>query len=330
LNFVKKVTMINNLYPLQFEPILKERIWGGEKLKSVLNKPITSKITGESWEISAVQGDVSLVSNGFFKGKSLTALIDSYPIAILGSVVYERFGKHFPLLFKYLDARDDLSIQVHPNDELAKKRHQSFGKTEMWYIMQADENARVIIGFKEKSSPKLYLDSLKQKTILTNLDSIQTKKGDVFFLETGTVHAIGAGLVIAEIQQTSDITYRIYDFDRVDANGKTRELHVDLALEAINYNVVDTKKEYPTIQNQSNEIVDCPYFTTNLIPLDGLLTIQNNGDSFKVYMCVEGHFDVITNGIKHAYQTGDTILIPAAINDFDLVGKASVLEIYIK
>jgi len=188
------------LYPLQFEPILKERIWGGTKLKSVLNKPITSDITGESWELSTVEGDVSVVSNGEFKGKSLTELIDDNPNELLGTVVYARFGKQFPLLFKYLDAREDLSIQVHPNDELAKKRHNSFGKTEMWYVMQADEGARIIVGFKEDSSPKEYLKHLKDDTLVAILDDVKAKPGDVFFLETGTVHAIGAGLVVAEIE----------------------------------------------------------------------------------------------------------------------------------
>lgn len=317
------------MYPLQFEPILKERIWGGEKLKTVLNKPITSKITGESWELSTVEGDVSIIVNGALKGQSLTAIIHDWPNEILGTEVHDKFGTQFPLLFKYLDAREDLSIQVHPNDALAKKRHNSFGKTEMWYIMQADADARIIVGFKEKSNPEEYLENLKNKTLLSILDDVKVKAGDVFFLETGTVHAIGAGLVVAEIQQTSDITYRIYDFDRVDAQGNTRELHVDLALEAINYNKIDTFKKYNKDINQSNPIVDCPYFTTNFIPLDGTITVANNGKSFKVYMCVEGNFEIECNNTKFQYKKGDTVLIPAAMNPFILNGKASVLEIYI-
>src|SRR6187402_912014 len=246
--------MSSKIYPLQFDAILKERIWGGEKLKTILNKPITSSITGESWELSTVEGDVSVVANGDYKGKSLTDLINEFPNEILGTAVYKRFGNQFPLLFKYLDAREDLSIQVHPNDELAKKRHNSFGKTEMWYVMQADENARIIVGFKEKSSPSAYLKSLEDKSIISILDTKLARPGDVFFLETGTVHAIGAGLVVAEIQQTSDITYRIYDFDRVDANGNKRELHVDLALDAINYEKTDSYRTYSKDINKSNEI----------------------------------------------------------------------------
>jgi mannose-6-phosphate isomerase len=321
--------MSQNLYPLQFDPILKERIWGGEKLKTILNKPIVSQITGESWELSTVEGDVSVVANGALKGKSLMDLIDETPNEILGTKVYDRFGKQFPLLFKYLDAREDLSIQVHPNDKLAKERHNSFGKTEMWYVMQADTDSRIIVGFKENSSKEEYLKHLNDKTLVSILDDVKAKSGDVFFLETGTVHAIGAGLVVAEIQQTSDITYRLYDFDRKDAQGNTRELHVDLALDAINYNKVDTQKKYETKANTSNVVVDCPYFTTNFLPLENKLEVSKSGETFTVYMCIEGSFEIDYNGFKQSYIKGDTVLVPAAINAFSLNGKASLLEIYI-
>jgi mannose-6-phosphate isomerase len=316
-------------YPLQFESILKDRIWGGTKLKSYLNKPIQSNITGESWEISTVENDVSIISNGIFKGKSLVELINLYPKEILGNKVYKNFGKQFPLLFKYLDAREDLSIQLHPNDTLAKKRHNSFGKTEMWYVMQADENARLIVGFKEKSNKEEYIKCIEDKKLLSILDTKKVQKGDVFFLETGTIHAIGSGIVIAEIQQTSDITYRIYDFDRVDANGNTRQLHNDLALEAINYNVVNAEKKYKKIDNFVNEVVDCKYFTTNYIPLTDVLKFELNKESFKVLMCVEGSFELKLNEEVYKYNVGDTILIPAFIDSFKISGKASLLEIYI-
>jgi mannose-6-phosphate isomerase len=321
--------MSTKVYPLQFEPILKERIWGGEKLKTVLNKPIVSKITGESWELSTVEGDVSVVANGSLKGKSLMDLINEMPNEILGTEVYKRFGKQFPLLFKYLDAREDLSIQVHPNDKLAKERHNSFGKTEMWYVMQADADARIIVGFKEDSSKEEYLKHLNDKTLVSILDDVKAKSGDVFFLETGTVHAIGAGLVVAEIQQTSDITYRLYDFDRKDAQGNTRELHVELALDAINYNKVETHKKYDSKVDTSNVVVDCPYFTTNFIPLENKIKVSKTGESFTVYMCVEGSFEIECDGFKQQYKKGDTVLIPAEINAFVLDGKASILEIYI-
>lgn len=317
------------LYPLQFEPILKERIWGGTKLKTYLNKPIKSDITGESWEISTVENDVSTIANGSFKGKSLNDLIDEFPEEVLGTKVYGQFGKQFPLLFKYLDAREDLSIQLHPNDELAKKRHNSFGKTEMWYVMQADPGSRLIVGFKKKSSPGEYLQHIHDKTIVDILDVKKVKQGDVFFLETGTIHAIGAGIVVAEIQQTSDITYRIYDFDRVDTNGNKRELHVDLSLEAINYETVEAQKEYPKIGNVSNGIINCKYFTTNIIPLDGSIQIDKNQQSFRVYMCVDGDFDLKVDNQTYSYKKGDTLLIPANLNSFEFSGTASILEIYI-
>jgi len=317
------------LYPLQFEPILKERIWGGTKLKTFLDKPITSNVTGESWEISTVENDVSIVANGSLKGKSLNDLINEFPEAVLGTKVYDQFEKQFPLLFKYLDAREDLSIQLHPNDELAKKRHNSFGKTEMWYVMQADTDAQLILGFKEKSSPEEYIYNLNNKTLLTILDTKKVKQGDVFMLDTGTIHAIGAGIVIAEIQQTSDITYRVYDFDRVDANGKTRELHIDLALEALNYEKIQAQRFYSKTENVANEVVNCNYFTTNFIPLEGNIEIHKNQTSFTVYMCVEGDFKLKFDNESYSYEKGDTVLIPAAITDFQLSGKASILEIYI-
>lgn len=316
-------------YPIQFQPILKDRIWGGTKLKEYLNKPISSDITGESWEISTVENDVSVVSNGIFKGKSLNEIINEYPKEILGTKVYGQFGNQFPLLFKYLDAREDLSIQVHPNDELAKKRHNSFGKTEMWYVMQADKDARLIVGFKKDSSKEEYIHHLENKSLLEILDTKKVEKGDVFFLDTGTVHAIGAGTVIAEIQQTSDITYRLYDFDRIDASGNKRELHIDLALDAINYNVVDAERKYSQKENSSNEVAKCSYFTTNFIPLDGTLNVASSEETFKVYMCVDGGFQLILNEEKYDYKTGDTVLIPAKTDNFFLSGRASILEIYI-
>ena len=316
-------------YPLQFDPILKEKIWGGEKLKMLLNKPITSDTTGESWELSAVEGNISVVSNGDFKGKEITALIDAYPEEILGALVYNRFGKQLPLLFKYLDAKEDLSIQVHPNDALAKERHNSLGKTEMWYVMQADEGAEIIVGFKENSTQDEYLKSLATRKLTSILDGIEVHEGEVFFLETGTVHSIGAGIVIAEIQQTSDVTYRLYDFDRFDSNGNKRELNVDLALEAINYQKTETQKLFFREANQSNPVVECPYFTTNFIPLTEKTAIEKSGDSFTVYMCVEGTFEIIISDVHYFYQKGDTVLIPAALKNYYLSGVASLLEIYI-
>ncbi|UOK43818.1 MULTISPECIES: type I phosphomannose isomerase catalytic subunit [Flavobacterium] len=318
------------VYPLVFEPILKERIWGGTKLSSLLHKSIPTDTTGESWELSTVPGDVSIVANGGYAGLSINDLILKFPEEIMGKNVYDNFGTEFPLLFKFLDAKEDLSIQLHPNDELAKKRHNSFGKTEMWYVMQADPGAEIIVGFKEKSSADEYLYHLENKSLPSILNKVSVKKGDVFFLETGTIHAIGAGTVIAEIQQTSDITYRIYDWDRVDAQGNARELHIEQALDAITYDEVASKKKYETVANMSNPVVDCAYFSTNVIPLDGKMNFTKNGTSFTVLVCTEGDFSVVNgSGVEFKFKMGDTILLPAALTDFELVGFATLLEIFI-
>ncbi|WP_374398847.1 type I phosphomannose isomerase catalytic subunit [Flavobacterium sp.] len=316
-------------YPLTFTPILKDRIWGGTKLKTYLNKPIVSETTGESWEISTVPGDISVVNNGVLKGKNINEIIDLFPEEILGKSVVTRFGKQFPLLFKFIDAKEDLSIQLHPNDALAKERHNSFGKTEMWYVMQADESARLVIGFRKDSNQQEYLAHLENKNLIDLLNEYPVSKGDVFFLETGTIHAIGAGVVVAEIQQTSDVTYRIYDWDRVDANGNGRELHTDLALEAINYNATHSKIEYKEEANQSTSVVNCPYFVTNIIALQDRFIWKRTQQAFTVFMCTNGQFEMIVNGEILRYRMGDTILIPACIENLTVRGKATLLEISI-
>ena len=289
-------------YPLTFTPILKDRIWGGTKLKTYLNKPIVSETTGESWEISTVPGDISVVNNGVLKGKNINEIIDLFPEEILGKSVISRFGKQFPLLFKFIDAKEDLSIQLHPNDALAKARHNSFGKTEMWYVMQADESARLVVGFKKDSNQQEYLEHLENKNLIDLLNEYPVSKGDVFFLETGTIHAIGAGVVVAEIQQTSDVTYRIYDWDRVDANGNGRELHTELALDAINYQTTPSKIDYKEEVNKSTTVVDCPYFVTNIIALQETFIWKRTKQAFTVFMCTNGQFEMIVNGEILRYQ----------------------------
>ncbi|SHF54834.1 mannose-6-phosphate isomerase, type 1 [Flavobacterium fontis] len=316
-------------YPLVFNPIIKERIWGGTKLRDVLHKPIVSNISGESWELSTVPGDVSVVANGALEGTDLNAVVALNPKAVLGKKVVAQFGDQFPLLFKFLDAREDLSIQVHPNDALAKERHNSFGKTEMWYVMQADPGAQLIVGFKEDSNAEAYKTALAQHQVVDLLAKHSVQKGDVFFLETGTVHAIGAGTLIAEIQQTSDITYRIYDFDRRDDQGNLRELHTELALEAINYQRTESKKTYAQNTNVSNVMVDCPYFTTSFIPLTDTASVHCTNDSFTVLMVMEGDCTLLYGDKKMELTKGTTILLPAALEAVQLKGNAELLEITI-
>ena len=325
----KSDSMKATIYPLQFVPILKEKIWGGQKLSTILHKDLAEDNVGESWELSAVEGSESIVSNGVYKGRSIVDLIKEFPKEILGKAIYFSFGTTFPLLFKFIDAKDDLSIQVHPDNELALKRHAGLGKTEMWYIMQADANAELVVGFNKDTDRQTYINALEKNELLPLLNEVKVQKGDVFYLKTGTVHAIRAGVFLAEIQQSSDITYRVYDWNRKDRNGKFRDLHTDLALDAIDYNATNAKINYVTIDNQRNVLVKSPFFTTNIIPLDGEMVVYHVGEFFKVYMCVDGNFQIRYQSDTYNYKKGDTVLIPANMIDFKLIGKASLLEIYI-
>ena len=258
--------MTKTLYPLKFDPILKDKIWGGQKLKTLLNKASDLPNIGESWELSDVEGDTSVVRNGALKGNSLKELLEHYQANLIGNKNYKVFGNKFPLLIKFIDAKEDLSIQLHPNDELAAKRHNSFGKTEMWYVMQADKDANLIVGFNQKMNAETYLEHLEAKTLTQILNFDKVKEGDTYFIEVGRVHAIGAGVMLAEIQQTSDITYRVYDWDRVDDQGNARELHNDLAIDAFNFDMEDNfRVDYSKKDNRSNNMVNMSLFYNKLI-----------------------------------------------------------------
>lgn len=323
--------MIDTLYPIKFAPILKDKIWGGQKLKTLLNKKSDLPNIGESWEISDVEGDTSIVSNGSLKGQSLKQLLETYKSDLLGLKNYEIFKDKFPLLIKFIDAKEDLSIQLHPNDELAAKRHNSFGKTEMWYVFQADKGSNLIVGFNQDMTPEKYLKHLENKTLTEILNFDEVKEGDTYFIEVGRVHAIGAGVMVAEIQQTSDITYRVYDWDRVDANGNERELHNDLAIDAIDFNMPDNfRVSYNKTENQSNEMVSCPYFTTNYLKVNKTLQKENHHDSFIIYMCVDGEGEIKANRFSEAIKKGETILLPAAIKNYEIASKdVTLLEVYL-
>ncbi|UOB16893.1 type I phosphomannose isomerase catalytic subunit [Abyssalbus ytuae] len=321
-----------NLYPLKFKPIYKERIWGGTKLNSELNKDAEGDLIGESWELSDVKGDVSIISNGNLQGRSLEEVIQQSKEELLGKSVVERFGNKFPVLIKFIDAKQDLSIQLHPHDDLAMKRHNSFGKTEMWYIMQADPGAKLIVGFNKDVSKEEYVQHLQGGTLLDILNYETVKEGDTFFINTGKIHAIGAGVLLAEIQQTSDITYRVYDFNRKDKDGNTRELHTELAVDAIDYKKKDDfKVKYEATKNKHNNMVACKYFTTNYLDINGKLTVNlEERDSFTIYMCVSGSAQIDTSNGSETIQRGETILIPAAIKNLDIkAGSAKLLEVYI-
>ena len=323
--------MTNKLYPLKFSPIYKERIWGGTKLNTYLGKDIPKGNIGESWELSDLDGDTSLVNNGSLIGTSLKTVLEEFKHQLIGKKNYKQFGDKFPLLIKFIDAKEDLSIQLHPNDQLAKERHNSFGKTEMWYVLQADENSNLIVDFNQKMDKQTYLKHLNEKTLPSIMNVDKVKEGDTYYIQVGRVHAIGAGVVVAEIQQTSDITYRVYDWDRVDSEGNSRELHTELAIDAIDFDMPDNfRVSYNKQSNEPNVMVSCNYFTTNYLPIRGTVKKENTLDSFIIYICVAGGAQINSNGIVETIKKGETILMPADLTSFSITAEnATLLEVYV-
>lgn len=322
------------LYPLTFAPLLKEVIWGGSDIRPFKGLEPDDKKIGESWEISHVDDNFSIVAEGALAGKNLDELIDLYGERLVGKSVQERFGRRFPLLIKFIDARDYLSIQVHPDDELGMKRHNSFGKTEMWYVINAAPKAKLYSGFAVQSSPEDYVRRIEEGTIVEALAEYEVRPGDVFFLPAGRVHAIGAGCFIAEIQQTSNITYRIYDYDRTDAAGNKRELHTELAKDAIDYRLEkDYRTAYTPVADQPVHLVECQYFETNLLDLTQPISRDwSQLDSFVIYICMEGKVTLRdAQGNEVSLHQGQSVLVPAENPSLTLTPEGSVklLETYI-
>jgi mannose-6-phosphate isomerase len=325
------------LYPLKFDPIYKERIWGGKKLETHFGKDLGGKDNiGESWELSAVEENISVVSNGLLAGNDLQELIEVYMGDLVGEKVFEKFGTEFPLLIKLIDANDDLSIQVHPNDEVALKRHKAFGKTEMWIALDDSDKPRLISGFNQDTNKDTFLKMLNENTVSQLFNYELVEKDDVFFVPAGRIHAICSGNLIAEIQQTSDITYRIYDYKRKDKNGNGRELHLDLALDVIDYSKVKSPKtKYKPEENIPVELAACSYFTTNRLILTKPLGRDfYSFDSFVIYICTDGICEVGKAGKqKELIKKGDTILIPSSLNSIvlkPLTERVDLIEVYIK
>lgn len=323
-----------NLYPLKFAPILQSKIWGGERICKFKEIESTKNDIGESWEVSGVKDYTSVVANGDLSGKHLDEILAEAKDKLVGKKNYERFGNIFPLLIKFIDSRDDLSIQVHPDDKLGKARHNSMGKTEMWYVIDALEGSFLYSGFSKKLNPDEYEKSIEDDTFLNSLMQHKIKKGDVFFLPAGRVHAIGAGAFIAEIQQTSDITYRIYDFNRTDASGNKRELHTELAKDAIDFDDLDGGLiNYPTKKNEKVELKSCEYFTTNLLEIEKDIELDYKSlDSFVIYICTEGSAEIADNNNNTiSIKQGESILIPATTKNVKVKpnGKVNLLETYI-
>jgi len=310
------------LYPLKFENILKEVIWGGEKISAFKEiNPVRHNI-GESWEISTVPNYVSVVSNGEWKGLLLTELIEQYKDKITGEKIYQKYKSELPLLFKFIDTKDHCSVQVHPNDELAQRRHTCNGKTEIWYIIDAEPDASLISGFSTSISVEEYKERMRENTLEEVLMHHHAKTGDVFFIPAGRIHAIGKGLLVAEIQQSSDITYRVYDYGRKDACGMQRELHTEAAIEALNFLTLpenELKQETALVKSNSIKLADCEFFRVHLLNIKGNTTKNySHLDSFVVYMCIHGSCELITNNEKTILKQGESVLIPACMKAFEI------------
>ena len=325
---------MNQLYPLKFTPVFKDKIWGGQKIKTSLDIDYGNLPNcGEAWMISGVEGNPTLVSNGFLAGNELNELVEIYMGDLVGDKVYDEYGIEFPLLIKFIDANDWLSIQVHPDDELAAKRKIGRGKTEMWYILEADEEAQLIAGFNQKMNKEKYLKHLEDKTLKEILNFEPVKKGDVFYIPAGRVHALGPGILLAEIQQTSDTTYRIYDWDRIDASGLQRELHTEEALDAIDFEFHKKyRTDYKPVTNKTVPVVKSPYFVTGLITLNNpIKKYYEELDSFVIYILLEGSLTVKWEHGEIQMKKGETVVIPNALNTLQLIPANSVklLEVYI-
>lgn len=312
--------------PLTFKAYFKPVIWGGERIAIFKGEKQDASNIGESWEISALPGYESVVDKGEYAGKKITELADIYGKSLLGSNVVDKYGFKFPLLIKFIDANDNVSIQVHPDDRLARLRHGSLGKTEMWYIIDSKENAKIYSGFKVKSSPEEYVESVSNGTITDIISIHDSYPGDVFFLPAGRVHAIGAGNFIAEVQEASDITYRIYDYNRKDSDGNLRELHTELAKDAIDYNVYDDYRLPAAPESEENvEVVRCEHFTTHRLMINGEKNLATDGKSFLVIICLKGELDIIMAEGEERLTQGKTVLIPASGGEIILRGKATLL-----
>ena len=323
------------LYPLKFKPRVKERIWGGQAILAKKGKAAgrlsKDQLYGESWDLSSVKGDVSVVANGFLKGNNLEEVIEVYMGELVGEENFERYGLEFPLLIKYLDCNDKLSVQVHPDDALAEERHNSFGKTEAWYVVDCKPGAAIYLGFKDLNlTREEYIAAVSESRLEELLNKVEVKPGDTFFIPAGTVHALGAGLEVVEVQQTSDITYRIYDWDRVDAEGKSRELHTALAVDAIDFEA-DAEllhRKYDLQRGGEAKVIESNYFTMVLHDVAGAKTFDHSAlDSFVVYIALNGSVRIIADGNAENLEEGEVILIPAETSEILVEGDAQLMEV---
>ena len=318
--------------PLKFKALLKQTIWGGDKIIPFKHLDDHLENVGESWEISGVPGNETVVADGDYAGKKLNELVIEQKDKLVGKANYERFGDEFPLLIKFIDARQDLSIQVHPTDEIAKRQGKERGKTEMWYIMDSDKDAKLYSGLKMQITPEQYKAMVEDDTITDALAQYDVKEDDCFFLPAGRIHAIGTGCFLAEIQQTSDVTYRIYDFKRKDKDGNYRQLHTKEAAECINYTVEDDyRTHYEHKKNEGVTLVECPYFTTAVYDLDEPMTLDYSElDSFVILIGLKGEGTITDNeGNTVTISAGESILVPATTDTLKVEGTIKMLETYV-
>lgn len=318
--------------PLKFNALLKSTLWGGDKIIPFKNLDIQQENVGESWEISGVKDNETIVADGPYAGKKLNELVEELKGKLVGEDNYQRFGNEFPLLIKFIDARQDLSIQVHPTDEIAKMQGKERGKTEMWYLMDSDKDATLLCGLKKKITPEEYAQMVENDTIVDAIDRYEVKEGDCFFLPAGRIHAIGTGCFLAEIQQTSDVTYRIYDFKRKDKDGNYRQLHTKEAAECINYNVESNyRTDYTPVKNQGVSLVQCPYFNTAVYDLNEPMTIDYSElDSFVILIGLKGNATITDNeGNTFTLQAGESVLVPATTETLKVDGNIKFLETYV-
>ena len=316
----------------KFEPLLKQTIWGGSKIVTFKHLQSDLDNVGESWEISGVPGDESVVANGEWKGKTLNEVLSEMKDKLVGADNYQRFGNRFPLLIKFIDARQDLSIQVHPDDETAHKQGKPMGKTEMWYVMDSDEDASLKVGLKKKITPEEYAQMVEDDTICDALGNYQVKSGDCFFIPAGRIHAICSGSFIAEIQQTSDVTYRIYDYKRKDKDGNYRQLHTKEAAEAIDYTVLDDyRTDYTPVKNEATPLVSCSLFTTAVYDLTEPMTLDYSElDSFVILIAVKGEGSILTSsGDTYTFREGESVLLPATTDIVKVEGNIKFLETFV-
>lgn len=314
-----------------FEPQLKQTLWGGDRIIPFKHLDTQMEAVGESWEISGVKGNETIVANGKDKGKSLNQLVREQKGRLVGEENYQRFGDEFPLLIKFIDARQDLSIQVHPDDEIAQRHGKSHGKTEMWYAFASAPGAVLYNGLKRQLTPEVYEQMVENDTITEALARYEVSEGDVFFIPAGRIHAIGAGCFVAEIQQTSDITYRIYDYKRKDKNGNYRELHTKEAAESIDFRIYDNQHiNYTLSKNEGVQVVSCPHFTTAVYDLTEPMTLDYSDlDSFVILIAVKGQGKLICEDEEITFQMGDTVLLPATTQEVKVEGAVKFLETYV-